>query len=99
MNDYRRKEMNREEISNFVIETLKKDITLLSSIDINELSRYQTVLKRSAILSQQVLNMIKQQAVDIKQQELSVSTRTLELREERNKILIDYNDIQEKKMK
>ena len=91
--------MNREEISNFVIETLKKDITLLSSIDINELSRYQTVLKRSAILSQQVLNMIKQQAVDIKQQELSVSTRTLELREERNKILIDYNDIQEKKMK
>lgn len=91
--------MNREEISNFVIETLKKDITLLSSIDINELSRYQTVLKRSAILSQQVLNMIKQQAVDIKQQELSVSTRTLELREERNKILIDYNDLQEKKMK
>lgn len=91
--------MNREEISNFVIETLKKDITLLSNIDINELSGYQIVLKRSAILSQQVLNMIKQQAVDIKQQELNNSTRTLELREERNKILIDYNDLQEKKMK
>lgn len=92
--------MNKqEEISNFVLDTLKKDITLLSSIDINELSRYQTVLKRSAILSQQVLNMIKQQAVDIKQQELNLSTKTLELRGERNKILIDYNDIQEKKMK
>lgn len=92
--------MNKqEEVSNFVLDTLKKDITLLSSIDINELSRYQTVLKRSAILSQQVLNMIKQQAVDIKQQEINLSTKTLELREERNKILIDYNDIQEKKMK
>lgn len=92
--------MNKqEEVSTFVLDTLKKDITLLSSIDINELSRYQTVLKRSAILSQQVLNMIKQQAVDIKQQELNLSTKTLELRGERNKILIDYNDIQEKKMK
>lgn len=91
--------MNQQEISAFVLDTLKKDITLLSSIDINELPRYQIVLKRSAILSQQVLNMIKQQTVNIKQQELNISTRTLELREERNKILTDYNDIQEKKIK
>lgn len=89
----------QEDISTFVLKTLKTDIELLTSININELSRYQTVLKRSAIVSQQILNMIKQQTVDLKQQELTLSTKTLELREERNKILTDHNEIQEKKIK
>lgn len=89
----------QENISTFVLRTLKTDIELLTSININELSRYQTVLKRSAIISQQILNMIKQQTVDLKQQELTLSTKTLELREERNKILTDHNEIQEKKIK
>lgn len=90
---------SHDNISAFVLDTLINDIQLLTSIDINELSRYQHVLKRSSIISQQILNMIKQQAVDIKHQEITISTKTLELREERNKILTDHNEIQEKKIK
>lgn len=86
-------------ISEYVIETTQELIEKLKAMSSRDIATNQSLLKQAKIINDSVLNIIKQQDIDIKKRDLEYRENALESRKERTEVMNDYNDIQKQKLK
>lgn len=87
-----------ENIRNIVYETSVKEIENLNNLSISEINKNPNLLKVSQLKNQHILAIIKQEDIDYKAEDLRVRSNAQKLRDERNKVMKEHIEVQEKKI-
>ena len=85
-------------ISEYVIETTQELIEKLKNVSSRDIAVNQGLLKKAKVINDSVLNIIKQQDIDLKRRDLEYRENALESRKERTEVLQNHNDIQIQKL-
>lgn len=88
-----------ENINKIVYETSVNELGKLDKLTIEEIENHPYLLKVSQAKNSHVLAIIKQQEIDYKEKDLSLRETMYGLRGERNKVMKEHIELQERKIK